>query len=803
MCHIRIEPCFKYFTRLIPMLFCVLFLGIYSYAQKEIKPIPENVKLFIRDLKNHKKGTRAIAAYKLGKLYARAVHAVPVLISILGDTATIRRKHGYPFQRKTTPADESKRALIRIASSTKKNEKVVARQIYEFLRGRNDQETRKFRLAELVIEEFQYDPYKEPLSIFTNSENSEEQQGNSARSIRVSSTLSDNEDQRPIFQEEETTVVALVKCLTNKSVKTRLDAVKKLGKIKDPETVPHLLHMCSDERLKVRKQARLAIISFGENAAKPLFKALENPGLSSSAESILSALGTKISDPVIKAIESNEYSDIRDRLLAIFMKSDPRHSALLLLKSKNTLAQISAIQVLGQSRYVPAIDHLANALNDKKSQVRSAAIQTLEDSFGWVPKNNVEETLACVAKQDWKRATKMGVRAKTVLSWFKEDSDPVVRKAVIKVMNAPTIPGNVLNTRITSNKVLKKFSGNKKPLKKNLLMSEIQKKTEQDLNEQQNHNEKLSGLMMLLSMNKKIPKNSEYSRALDRLLNSKGKIDVLSGLYVLKEQSKTYPEVGYFYLSKLISMLNREDVIAKLPFKSSMESYMDLPTSFSEVTRELLEIMGENALPQLIDGLGHQDLVVSSKCMDLIIKSGQSAVKLLMETVERKSFNPQRAIAAVAILGKLKDKEAGNLLITELGNWKDGDNWQFRVAIEESLAEIGKPILGELLNFISNDNKGYIKSVIIEICKKDGIDQDNKIKLISMLEKGDAVLQSNMITLIRDMKDSAFIPNLIHVMKNTSDSDIRFEIQWALENITGQRLGKNPKNWEIWLKQKN
>ena len=105
---------------------------------------------------------------------------------------------------------------------------------------------------------------------------------------------------------QESKIDQLTKQLDDPSEGMRLDAVKKLSKIKDPNVIYPLAKAMEDQSVSVSTRAGSALIDFGDKAVPPLIRIMRNPNIliSDGALTPLVVIGEPAVNDVIRVLFS-------------------------------------------------------------------------------------------------------------------------------------------------------------------------------------------------------------------------------------------------------------------------------------------------------------------------------------------------------------------------------------------------------------------------------------------------------------------------------------------------------------------
>lgn len=188
----------------------------------------------------------------------------------------------------------------------------------------------------------------------------------------------------------------LIRQLQSEESETKLQAIEKLGLLRDRRAVPILADLVRDPSRKIRAYALLALGEIGYKAALDqlvVFFDLDNLDDRLIAASAFTTTHTKASYQRLVDIAHNPSLSTRKRAAAIWAtKEFPYRFDVLVLPfvfefihHENDEIRGSAIEVVGQIKDERSVEILINALKDSNEQIRWSAAYGLKRT---VEKNN-------------------------------------------------------------------------------------------------------------------------------------------------------------------------------------------------------------------------------------------------------------------------------------------------------------------------------------------------------------------------------------------------------------------------------
>jgi len=203
------------------------------------------------------------------------------------------------------------------------------------------------------------------------------------------------------------TVEALISVLRDKNPQVRKKAAEALGQIENPAIKP-LVAALRDDKSNVREKASEALIEIGGIAVIRSFISALKDKRYYTRETAAEALGRIGDDGAVKP------------LVAALGDTDWR-------------VREKAAEALGLMGANDVVMHLISALEDDDSDVRQKVAQAL-DSLGWEPKNETQQRLYFIAKQDWDRCVELDGTTVEALIAVLKDKDPQVRKEATETL---------------------------------------------------------------------------------------------------------------------------------------------------------------------------------------------------------------------------------------------------------------------------------------------------------------------------------------------------------------------------------
>lgn len=287
-----------------------------------------------------------------------------------------------------------------------------------------------------------------------------------------------------------------------------------------------------------------------------------------------------------------------------------------------------------------------------------------------------------------------------------------------------------------------------------------------------------------------------------------------------------YPKSKYTLLAKEIlqKIEEKEEEIkaeeqrklieARLP--SLIEALNDRETR-RDAIRELGEIGDKRAVEPLIKVLKYEK--TKEEVIEALGKIGDKrAVKPLIAIIKNKNEYGDNREAAVIALGKLGDNRAIIPLVDPFKTeyWKVGDE------IKNALIKFGEPAVEPIIvtlqiNNFRNFRKGNdydARCIVVETATE--INKNLSIEPLILLLKNEADwhVQKCIATALGNIGDKRAVAPLIEVLNsasrdrsgmlgtNSAEATAAMDIiVTALEKITNQDFGRDPKQWKEWWKE--
>jgi HEAT repeat protein len=115
-------------------------------------------------------------------------------------------------------------------------------------------------------------------------------------------------------------VESLVPVLGHEDYRVRISVCRALTHIGDKRAIEHLIPLLGDEKEEVTEECSTALISFGESAAGPLIKALEDSSvvIRGSAANLLGILqAVEAVEPLIRLLQHKNVSVYRSAIISL------------------------------------------------------------------------------------------------------------------------------------------------------------------------------------------------------------------------------------------------------------------------------------------------------------------------------------------------------------------------------------------------------------------------------------------------------------------------------------------------------
>lgn len=192
-----------------------------------------------------------------------------------------------------------------------------------------------------------------------------------------------------------------------------------------------------------------------------------------------------------------------------------------------------------------------------------------------------------------------------------------------------------------------------------------------------------------------------------------------------------------------------------------------------------------------IDQLKSNDWQVREEAVKSLIKLGKPAVDPLITAL--KDDDGDIRCAAAFSLGYIGDRRAIKPLVNAL---KDEDSRVKHRAIE-ALGRIAdmhcvEPLIGTL-----NDEDIYVQNAVVNALVKIG--KPAVGPLITALKDEDSRARYKAIEILGEIGDSRAVEPLITALENKNLD--KSKVIWALERITGENFGRDPKKWQNWWEE--
>ena len=153
-----------------------------------------------------------------------------------------------------------------------------------------------------------------------------------------------------------------------------------------------------------------------------------------------------------------------------------------------------------------------------------------------------------------------------------------------------------------------------------------------------------------------------------------------------------------------------------------------------------------------------------------------------------------RAMAARS-LGSFEDPRSFDALMKALKD--EFPNVRARAA--EALAEMNDPRAIEPLMAALKDKNSYVRWHVVDALKE--LAGPRAVEpLIATLSDEDHITRRRSIYALGELKDARAVKPLIDLLED-EDHVIRMDAREALRNITGMKLGEDPKKWREWMEK--
>jgi HEAT repeat protein len=231
-----------------------------------------------------------------------------------------------------------------------------------------------------------------------------------------------------------------------------------------------------------------------------------------------------------------------------------------------------------------------------------------------------------------------------------------------------------------------------------------------------------------------------------------------------------------------------------------IEALQDKDAQVSDNAREALQEIGASAVEELIVALKHEDVRVRVAAATILgeIRDPRAVDPLFHELLLAILQNKSRVFRAEAVksLGKIRDPRAVKPLIEALQD-KDA---QVSDNAREALQKIGAPAVEELIVALKHEDvrvRVAAATILGEIRDPRAVDPLINALLLDALENTSWMFRAEAARALGKIKDPRAVKPL-SVVLNDRDSDVRANVEWALEEITGKNYDQDQSKYQEW-----
>ena len=358
-----------------------------SQAKVSLENLPQNthpeIKQLIERLYSQDPVERVTALSKLGENSTKAVHSIPFVIPLLGDTEAVLQQGGATQFESTDVASEAVKVLAKLGQPAVEplidalgdNNSIIRANAIEALGVIGDMRAED-PLMTILIED-------KDVTVRQSSAEALGRLGDSRSLKSLTVALSDRrskvqESARKAIQKiisdmkDKHELTPLHVCLKNRESVVRRMAAKALLELKDPRSVDALIDALNDTDAEVQRQVKEALRDIGKPAVVPLAAFLrdDNPSLCMAVIKLLGEIGDNTA---------------------------VGHLIGVLKHFRSSRLRCEAADALGKIEDPRIVGSLIEALNDKSLCVREAATNSLEK----VGKPAVEPLIASLRDENY------------------------------------------------------------------------------------------------------------------------------------------------------------------------------------------------------------------------------------------------------------------------------------------------------------------------------------------------------------------------------------------------------------------
>jgi HEAT repeat protein len=635
-------------------------------------------------------------------------------------------------------------------------------------------------------------------------------------------------------------VNSLITALKDKRSDVRIESVQALEKIKDPLSIDPLINLLPDESLRVRNAVRKALNKIDrswkerescQDLIPSTLSALKNKkyGIREGAVEFFAEIydqralkplmmtlmdkSTGITKKAVKALDKNypnwRTSEPAAELVPHFIRS---------LKSPSYDTRKGAIFALEEITDPRALEPLINVLKDTNTNVRAAALRTLDKKYqDWGSGKAARKLIPYYARALQSTSVSNRTHAVKVLAGIKDPQvvQPLIRAIKDKSYKVKEIAVKAL-AESDNPAVVKPLIGvinDKSTTVRAAVIKALGKLNTPGADEVE---------PLINAMQDKV---SSVRKSAVEALGQKQDDRVIEPLVAALKDTSTSVQAA---AAKVLG--ERKEPRAVKPLIDLLKSRdRKVRTSANQALEKLGEFL---PVESLIELLKDKDYNLRNSARDLLAKiKNPAAVEVLITSLKNEDIKVRRAI--IYSLGKLKDPRAIEPLVeilNSLDRWerKDAENALKSIngpLVEQNDPRVVKPLIG-LLKSKDSKTRTYAFTQlakladflpvepVIELLKDKDYKVRNKARdlllkiknpgavevLIASLKSEDIKARKEIIFILGKCNDNRAVEPLIEILKSKDKWEKKRAAE-ALKSITGKDYGVKYKKWKKWWKK--
>jgi len=357
----------------------------------------------------------------------------------------------------------------------------------------------------------------------------------------------------------------------------------------------------------------------------------------------------------------------REALTALVNIGKPAVQPLItVVKDKNITVRKNAIEALGEIKDARAVETLIVSLKDENPDIRKNAAEAL----GKIRDVRTIDALVTALK-DKKSSVQQSANAaiKKTLQQLKDNraieplitlinyDDPVIRRFAVEAL------GGITDPRVSDHLIL--------ALKDN---------------------------------------NADIRESAAESLKKTGAPAVEPLIKTLRENDTNISIIAIRILGDIKDSRSVEPLIDVLEFKSRKPAQEEAQLRY-EAAKALGKIKAASAIQPLINTLRDNDSNVRDSAAEALREIGSPSVQYLIEALEDENIHLR--VAAVMLLGDLRDTRAMEPLIDMMATDFFKKSWMLRSEAAKAFGKIGDPFAIQPLHKLSNDRDSYVREIAI------------------------------------------------------------------------------------------